>query len=227
VTGVAGPAQDGESGAPRSAAEIEREIGRTRRRIDRTLDALAQRLAPRRLRQKGLEMTSRLIDAARPVASAFEARFRPDPLALGLIGAGIAWLVVENIGLLRRHERDSAADAGSVGRDDEQIPASAGEKAFETAAASAEGLGPENLSGDGVRPAGFAERNPLLLALLGLGTGAALAVLLPPSWREHELIAQAQEDLWQKAEALGHEAAARIRNFSRSSTAPAEHPPAE
>lgn len=226
MTGAAGPDHGGESRAPRSAAEIEREIDRTRRRIGRTLDALAQRLAPRRLQQKGLEMTSRIIDAAKPAARAF-ARFHPDPLALGLIGAGIVWLVAENLGLLRRRKTDDAADTGSAGLDDGQIAASAGEEAFETAAAAAEGLGPENLSGDGLRPAGFVERNQLLLALIGLGAGVALAALLPPSRREQELIAQAQEDLWQKAEALGHEASARIRKFTRSSSANAEHPPTE
>jgi hypothetical protein len=89
--------------------EIEREILRTRRRIGRTLDALSQKLAARRLLRRGLGMPSRWAGAEEPARPELDARFRPDPLALGLIGAGVAWLVAENAQLFRRRKRDAAA----------------------------------------------------------------------------------------------------------------------
>ena len=89
--------------------EIEREILRTRRRIGRTLDALSQKLAARRLLRRELGMPSRRGGPGEPARPELDARFRPDPLALGLIGAGIAWLVAENVQLFRWRKRDAAA----------------------------------------------------------------------------------------------------------------------
>jgi len=84
--------------------EIEREILRTRRRIGRTLDALSQRLAERLLARR------RWVGAREPAEpDVVDAHFRPDPLALGLIGAGVAWLVAENARLFRRPKREAAA----------------------------------------------------------------------------------------------------------------------
>jgi hypothetical protein len=96
--------------------EIEREILRTRRRIGRTLDALSQKLAARRLLRRGLGMPSRWVGPDEPAQPDLGARFRPDPLALGLIGAGIAWLVAENVQLIRWRKRDAAGLCRTGGR---------------------------------------------------------------------------------------------------------------
>jgi Protein of unknown function (DUF3618) len=162
---------------PHSAAEIESEIRRTRLRIGITFHALADRLAPRRMLQKGLAMTFRIAGAARPQP---RDRFRIEPLALGLIAAGLAWLVAGN---LRPRRSTVVAD---------------------TACAAAERAAPQH------GPAAA----PLLLGLLGLGVGAVLAALLPSGSRERELIARAREELWQGAESLGHQTAARLRNLA-------------
>jgi Protein of unknown function (DUF3618) len=206
-------------GTPRSAAEIEQEISRTRRRLGLTLDRLAQQLAPRRLVQKGLEMTARFAGRAKPAPTDGKRRFRGDLPALCLIGAGVAWLVMANSGLLRRNESDGVGKR-NAGLGEEQIPECAG--ATDGVAAA------EGPSKDGRRPADSVDSNPLLFGVLGLAAGAALAALLPASRREQQLIAQAREDLWQKAETLGHQTAAQIRNFNRCSTAAAaKHSPAE
>jgi hypothetical protein len=173
--------------SPQSDGDIEREILRTRRRIGRTLDALSQKLAARRLLRRGLAMPSRSVGASETAAPGATARFRPDPLALGLIGAGAAWLVAENAWLFRRHRRDAAAAIDQ---------------------------------GEGERPANLIERNPLFAGIIGLGLGAAIAIMLPATRRERQLIARAREGLWQTAEALGHRTAARVRDLGqRSSTA--------
>jgi Protein of unknown function (DUF3618) len=184
----------GKSAAPPpSMAELERDIGLSRRRVGATLDALGQRLSPRRLLQKGVSMASRLFGG--------EGRrdgdgFRFEPLALGLIGAGLFWLLADNVDRRRRRMADGAS--GPV---------------------AANGELPERseMSDAGAREpvADFIEENPLLAGLAGLALGVVFGALLPPSRRERERIAQAREDLWQRAEALGHRAAAQIRNTAR------------
>jgi hypothetical protein len=186
--------------------EIEREIGRTRRRIGRTLDALSQKLAARRLLRRG----SRWVGAEVPSRPELEARFRADPLALGLIGAGVAWLVAENAQLFRRRRRHGAASANRARSGDDLRPGVAGDAAEGTVTAA------------GLCQAGGQDRpNPLLTGLIGLVAGAALATLLPATRRERQLVARAREDLWRQVEALGHQTAARVRDFGRRSTASA------
>jgi hypothetical protein len=62
------------------------------------------------------------------------------------------------------------------------------------------------------------EANPLLLGVVGLAAGAVISMLLPPTRREQEIVAQAREDLWEKAEELGHRAADGIRAMAENST---------
>jgi hypothetical protein len=174
--------------------ELEREIGRTRHRIGRTLDALSQKLSARRLLRRGSRWV-RAGDAARPD---LEARFRPDPLALALIGAGVAWLVAENARLYRRRNRDAGSGAKSAGSTAAAVCRKGGHAA-----------------------ADLIMRNPLATGLFGFAAGLALARLLPATRREQQLIARAREDLWRQAEALGHRTAARVRNFGERSSAAA------
>jgi Protein of unknown function (DUF3618) len=178
--------------------DIEGEIRQTRDRIGARCDALAARLAPHRLLQRGLEMASRFPVISRRGRPDGEAGFRAEPLALVVIAAGLAWLVADN---LRARRRPGAADgAGAAGG-----PATG-----------------EN------QPDDPAAKNPLFLGLLGLGAGAALAALLPSCVRERQLIAQAREELWQSAEALGHETAARLKSLGGdSASGTAEHPSVE
>ena len=58
------------------------------------------------------------------------------------------------------------------------------------------------------------EQNPLLIGLIGAISGAALAMLLPATHREQELLGKTREELWNKAEEIGHEAADRVRDLA-------------
>ncbi len=62
------------------------------------------------------------------------------------------------------------------------------------------------------------ERNPLLFGFVGIACGAVVAALVPASRGEQELVADAREDLWEKAEELGHRAADSVRGMAPSST---------
>jgi hypothetical protein len=80
-----------------SIDEIELDIARTRVRLADTADALASELAPARLVREGFEMLNEFF--GRPDAIKIGG-WRADPVALGLLGLGIAWLVAENLGIL-------------------------------------------------------------------------------------------------------------------------------
>ena len=61
------------------------------------------------------------------------------------------------------------------------------------------------------------ERNPLLLGAVGLAAGAVVSMLLPTTRREQEIVGEAREDLWEKAEQFGHRAAEGVRSLAEGS----------
>jgi hypothetical protein len=117
----------GHSDGPQSAL-IEQDIGRTRAEISLTLDALQDqsRLTARSLIGKGTDMVTKLIGDGGGLSVAFEG-LRANPIAIALIGAGVAWLAVANTGVLdtvaqdervrsaRRHLADMTGIGGTEG----------------------------------------------------------------------------------------------------------------
>jgi hypothetical protein len=83
-----------------SIDDIEVEIARTRVRLTDTADALAVRLAPPQLVREGVDMLKKFLRL--PDGITLGDQIRVDPMAVGLIGLGVAWLVAENAGLLDR-----------------------------------------------------------------------------------------------------------------------------
>ncbi|HEY3911982.1 MAG TPA: DUF3618 domain-containing protein [Stellaceae bacterium] len=70
-------------------------------------------------------------------------------------------------------------------------------------------------SGSAQRAGGWLKgRHPLLLGAVGLAAGAAISALLPTSRREQEIVGEAREDLWEKAEEFGHRAAEGVRSLA-------------
>ena len=229
----------------RSMDEIELEIARTRARLENTAGALAAELAPRVVVEKGVEMVNGFL--GRSGAIGLGGGIRADPLALALIGLGAAWLVAENAGLLDGLVRDRADEAAPIAEPIVALPAGRPEEPhigngwLHQAASATQGalrsvydrggaaiveagefIAHPADSGQRMRQAGgrmieSAERNPLLLGLAGLAAGAAIAMLLPTSRRERAIAAQARDDLWDKAEELGHRAANSMREMAQSS----------
>lgn len=62
------------------------------------------------------------------------------------------------------------------------------------------------------------ERDPWLIGVAGLAAGAIVAALLPPTRVEQECFTEARDELWTKANELGHEAAERVRELADSTT---------
>jgi Protein of unknown function (DUF3618) len=223
----------------RPMAEIEGEIARTRVELDLTLDALACELAPRHLVEKAANKVTQSMSAKRPGGIALGA-FRADPVPLALIGLGVAWLVAENTGLSRGimpGRGEHAAPGDTAGGGDAETPAGlsaeriagaapgAPRSTDESSRAAFERAGEriERTADSGERSCGAGERlskrlqrNPLLFGLAAMVSGAAVAMVLPSSRRERKLLARAREDLWEKAEELGHRAADSVRSLAET-----------
>jgi hypothetical protein len=65
--------------------------------------------------------------------------------------------------------------------------------------------------------------DPWLIGVAGLVAGAILAAVLPPTRIEQDYIGEARDELWNKANELGHEAAERVRELADSTTRTATH----
>ena len=75
----------------RSSQEIEREVEATREGLDRTLDALKDKMTPGQLID---ELTSSLKGSgASDIFANLGTQVRDNPLALAMVGAGLAWLM--------------------------------------------------------------------------------------------------------------------------------------
>jgi hypothetical protein len=83
------------------------------------------------------------------------------------------------------------------------------------------GLGSGQTGGGWMRRVG---RNPFLVGAVALAAGALASALLPASRREREIVGEAREDLWEKAEELGHRAAEGVRSLTEN---PARSGPGE
>ncbi|MGH7046671.1 MAG: DUF3618 domain-containing protein [Stellaceae bacterium] len=216
-------------------AEIEQQIGRARAELGMTLDTLANELAPRHLVARGVDMINGFFRTEEPEGGGF----RADPLPLALIGLGLAWLAADNCRRSTSAREDDAPAAPGSAHDLERplsdyighIPEAADrtkpkESWLHRAAEATQG-GFKSIVGEGGAVAGRAgswwkaiESNPLALGAAGLAAGAVIAMLLPPTRREQEIVAGARADLWQKAEELGHRAASEMRDWAERPPAP-------
>ena len=220
----------GNDGKPRkSAAQIEDEIRRTRAELALTLDTLAYRLTPHHLLGKGIDMITDSISKNGVVGMDVAATIRANRLPLALIGAGAAWLLVRNLATPDDTAPAAASSEPREGRSEAWVHQAAG--AARGALRSVRDTGGEVLERVGhyadyadqakeqARYVGGSlrsvfERNPLLIALVGAISGAALALLLPATNREQEWVGKTREELWNKAEKIGHEAAERVRDLA-------------
>ncbi len=235
----------------RAMDEVELEIARTRARLAQTADAVAVEVTPARLVEKGRDMLNDFLgrDFLGRSSAGGLGGVRADPVALALIGFGVAWFVAGNTGLLDRLIPDRADKTAAPAKPDPVQPvrppaysngggSAGGNGWFHQAASATQGalrsvcgrggavieqagelIAHPADSGERVRQAGGRmienlERSPLLLGLAGLAVGGAIAMLLPTSRRERELATQARDDLWDKAEELGHRAANSMREMA-------------
>jgi hypothetical protein len=211
-------------------SELEVNIRRTRAELGLTLDALTYRLAPHQLLGKGIDMITDTIGKNGIVGMNIGEAVRANRLPLAIIGAGVAWLLARNLA--------PGGDAGSVVPSSEAPPRGTEGWVHQAAGAARGALhsvrdtGGEVLDRVGHYTEDYAdhakeqaryvggsvrsafERNPLLIGLVGAISGAALALLLPATNREQEWLGKTREELWNKAEEIGHQAAERVRDLA-------------
>jgi hypothetical protein len=217
----------------KSAAEIEDEIRRTRAELGLTLDALAYQLAPHQLVGKGIDMITESVKGNGVVSIDVSEAVRDNGLPLALIGVGVAWLLARNLGTDDGKAEGDAAPGEHIpqptGRSDAWVHQVAGaargalRSVQETGGAILDRVEPyaeyAGQAKERARRAGGSlratfERNPLLIGLVGLVSGVAIATLLPAARREREWVDKTRDELWKKAEEIGHEAADRVRTLA-------------
>src|SRR5579884_1529298 len=187
----------------RSAAEIEQDIERIRAELGLTLEALRHKLTARHLLQRGIDMITEAIGEERGMSIGFNG-FRADPIALALLGIGVAWLIAADTarGAIRA-VRDTAGEY--TGRPVGWLRA-AGRTARDRAGYAGERAG--NLGG---HIGEACRRHPLLIGAAGLCAGALVAGLLPLTRTEARWVGKGRERVLRQAGELGRETIRRVR----------------
>ena len=204
----------------KDAAAIEHDIANTRAELGAVIDALEQRLAPRHLVEKGMEMVK---DTLEGKDGALGATLRAHPVPLALIGAGVGWFLVAGTAggsFARRAARQLGESAGShagAAADEaaDTEPFEAGEELAGYAyartkprlAAAADAAGKAAAGARGAVGRAI-DDNPLAFALLGLFAGAAVGLLLPQSRIEERAVGRAGARIRGEAAALEADKAA-------------------
>ena len=231
----------------RSMDEIEVEIARTRARLAGEADLLAAELAPARLVDKGADMLNGFLGRLGTIGRRGGVGADPAAVALIGLGIAwlVAENLGLLDDFMPRRGAEPAPPAEKIVALPVEEPArpsaSGGDGWLQQAAGAAQGalrsvydrggtaieqagglIAHPVDSGERVRQAGgrmikAVERTPLLLGLAGIAAGAAIAILLPASRREREIAIQARNDLWDKAEELGHRAATSMRDMAEPS----------
>lgn len=262
--GAASAARDtarstGDEDADRRAREIRADIEQTREDMSETIDAIQERLRPGhivseatdRVKTATTERVKHMVGSAsegaqdamertREYAGEFMERTGGNAIPLAMIGAGVAWLLVDRFRgddrerhgsrWARRYEGPDEAYRTGYARD-------VGEPAYETEydwnRARREREGSQAVgrvtsrAGDaasrararalraGRRTTSGLQRmihdNPLLVGLGAMLIGAALGMALPETERENELMGEAKEHVVERAQDMARGAASRAQ----------------
>lgn len=203
-----------------SSAELEREAERVRARVADTAETIKSRLSAGQLIDEFTGMFSSRSGSG--TLGSMTDHVRDNPVAVALVATGLAWLalgptrsdwVAKGMARETRVKRSgksmasAATDAATSAKDRvTEAGASAADKISKAASSSADYV--ENMSeatSDYLRQAGRSasdlfEKEPLILAGLGLALGTAIGAMLPVSRFEQEEFGEEAEHLRQQAE---------------------------
>lgn len=202
----------------KTAADVEREVEASRGDLDRTVDALREKMTPGQLFD---EASRAMGGAGQQVLSKFVEQAKENPMPLAVMGLGLAWLMSTS-GKPRpsappgyREPRDWGQPQNGLG---DRVHA-AGDKVSDLvagargkvsdAASSMSELGRSAADrageyGDSVqrRFADILEREPLLLGAAGLLVGAAIGAALPPTGFEDRVVGPVRDKVMDKGKDL-------------------------
>ena len=215
----------------RSSQDIEREVEAARGDLDRTVEALKDKMTPGQLVD---ELTRSFKGGgAGEMLGNLGAQARENPMALAMIGAGMAWLMMGKSehhaadGPARAYQTNAApgagADSAGVGgaaQTASHVKAKAAEVAggvkdtvtgaAEHAAHSLHDLGGQASAAGHKAVRSFEDmlqQEPLIVGALGLAAGVALGAVFPSTAAEDRTFGAARDDLVKAGERKMHDAA--------------------
>lgn len=209
-----------------SAQDAERAVEASRARLDETVDALKEKLTPGQMFD---EMTRSFAGTSGGEMFAnLGSQVRDNPLPLALIGAGVALLAMKSPSA--GSTGPSLSEAGASGKDKLQdVAQGVGEATSGLSDKVGQVFGQV---GDGARAAagsttdtlsrygqeatrglqGMMDREPLVVAALGVALGAALGAALPPSRLEDSLVGSFRDDIVHRGQDLAAEGMAMAKS---------------
>lgn len=209
----------------KTSADVEREVEASRSDLDRTVEALKDKMTPGQLFD---EATRAMGGAGQQVMSKFLEQAKENPMPLAVMGLGLAWLMsgsgksgdakagyAEPRSFVR-----TAPDANGHGLGD--AVHSVGDKASDLAANAKEKISGASASvqdtaravGDKVGEYGqqaqrtfgqVLEREPLLIGAVGLLVGAAIGASLPSTELEDRTVGAMRDKLLEKGKDLAQD----------------------
>jgi len=202
----------------KTAADVERVVETSRGNLDRTVDALREKMTPGQLFD---EASRAMGGAGQQVMSKFVEQAKENPMPLAVMGLGLAWLMSSS-GKPRSsapsgYQRPAAFVSqerglsdrvhGAAGAVSDAVEGARGKVA--EAASSARDLGRSaadragDLSDRAQRSfAQVLEREPLLLGAAGLLVGAAIGAALPPTEIEDRMVGATRDKVLDKGKDL-------------------------
>jgi hypothetical protein len=224
----------------KSAEEVEREVEATRGSIDRTVEALKDKMTPPQIFD---EVMQGMGSAGSKMVNTLGDQVRENPVPLALIGLGLAWLVV---GSRRDRAPDYYAERRSFASDQDYGYASSKpslkERAGEAVSNAKAKIG-DAVSGLGEMPvaeraqalAGSAmdaadqakrraqqtfdsalDRDPLIIGALGVVVGAAIGAAIPASRVENRYAGPLRDKVVDKTKVVAQEGLDTVREAAQA-----------
>lgn len=200
-----------------SAQDAERAVEASRARLDETVDALKEKLTPGQMFD---EMTRAFAGSSGGEMFAnLGSQVRDNPLPLALIGAGVALLAMKSpAAAAAPPPAASSSPQLDLGEAAKTVSADIGqgvERASQGARAAA-GAATDTVSRYGHEAAkgleGLLDREPLVLAAVGVALGAALGAALPPTRLEDRLMGPLRDDVVHRAQDLAADGVAMAKS---------------
>jgi hypothetical protein len=209
----------------KSAAEVEREVEATRSDLDRTVEAIKEKMTPGQLFD---EASRAMGSTGQQILSKFTEQAKENPLPLAVMGVGLAWLMTSSnkrqsasyvgtsslyeprsfdprgpgLGDKMRSARDHAGDAvaGAQHRVGDAMSAvgHAGQGAAHSVGSAAQTAAHKTAEYGRRAEEGFwsmLEREPLLIGGLAVVVGAAIGAALPGTEAEDRMVGEARDQL--------------------------------
>jgi hypothetical protein len=213
----------------KTAAEVEMEVEATRGKLDRTMEALKDKMTPGLLID---EASHAMGGIGEELLSKFMEQAKENPMPLALMGVGLVWLMagskksepvrsgnwngysasgsgikdkMQHLGAKAASAQDTASDAiHHMGDKASDAVHDVGDKASD--------LGHQAVSG----VKGIVDREPLLLAAVGLVVGVALAAALPSTSLEDQTVGSTRDDLLEKGKALASDSVDKVTDTAQA-----------